>query len=648
MIRRMQATFGRLENETLQLAPGLNILTAPNESGKSTWCAFLRAMLYGIDTSQREKNGIKPDKIRFAPWSGARMEGSMDLVVDGEEITIRRGSKSAAAPLRDFEAVYTGTQEPVPWLTAADAGERLTGVSAGVFERSAFVRQLGLGVESSPELERRITAMVSTGEEGQSYTQADATLRAWQRRVRHNQHGRIPALEAEAAAVAASLAELREAARGQGSLEERAELLRSQRDDCRRKVEESRSAERAGALERLGACRVEREQLRGQEAAAQEAALQARRALESSVFAGFEPAAAQAAAEKDAALFRAAHDRAAQKSSPAAHWAALGLCAALLVGAWWLWYLLIPAAAALSVFGWRLFVAGRAKKDAAKAAADCEEILSKYKIGDIEELTALQKDYGRLCERRQRAEDTWLAASRALSAFEAGQQKLEAEVLEGLDFSGGDSAAAAASRALQAAENEYRSLREDCALAQGRLEALGDPLVLETQQQALKEELQRLHARHEALELSARTLSAANAELQTRFSPGLARRTAELMTRLTGEGLAELTLSRTLDAMLRREEDTLPHEAAFLSRGALDQLYLAMRLALCELVLPAERACPVILDDALMSFDDERLAKALLLLAEQQRQVLLFTCQGREREIFAALPPCEGVPPAVT
>ena len=49
-IYKMTATFGKLERAELTLQPGLNILTAPNEWGKSTWCAFLVAMLYGLDT----------------------------------------------------------------------------------------------------------------------------------------------------------------------------------------------------------------------------------------------------------------------------------------------------------------------------------------------------------------------------------------------------------------------------------------------------------------------------------------------------------------------------------------------------------------------------------------------------------------------
>ena len=46
-LKKLQASFGGLQNETLVLEDGLNILQAPNEGGKSTWSAFLRAMLYG-------------------------------------------------------------------------------------------------------------------------------------------------------------------------------------------------------------------------------------------------------------------------------------------------------------------------------------------------------------------------------------------------------------------------------------------------------------------------------------------------------------------------------------------------------------------------------------------------------------------------
>ena len=53
-------------------------------------------------------------------------------------------------PFGTFEAVYTGTQEPVPGLTGADCGELLLGVGREVFERSAFLGQSGsLAIQST-------------------------------------------------------------------------------------------------------------------------------------------------------------------------------------------------------------------------------------------------------------------------------------------------------------------------------------------------------------------------------------------------------------------------------------------------------------------------------------------------------------------
>ena len=72
-IYKMTATFGKLEHETLTLQPGLNVITAPNEWGKSTWCAFLIAMLYGIDTRVKSTKTTLADKERYAPWSGSPM-----------------------------------------------------------------------------------------------------------------------------------------------------------------------------------------------------------------------------------------------------------------------------------------------------------------------------------------------------------------------------------------------------------------------------------------------------------------------------------------------------------------------------------------------------------------------------------------------
>ena len=82
-IKSMTAVFGKLTGEKLELQPGFNLIEAPNEGGKSTWAAFLKAMFYGIDTRDRDKKGYLADKNRYQPWSGAPMEGEITLVWQG-------------------------------------------------------------------------------------------------------------------------------------------------------------------------------------------------------------------------------------------------------------------------------------------------------------------------------------------------------------------------------------------------------------------------------------------------------------------------------------------------------------------------------------------------------------------------------------
>ena len=161
-IKSMTATFGRLERARLEPGPGLTLIHGPNEGGKSTWAAFWRAMLYGIDTRDRDKKGYLADKNRYQPWSGAPMEGEVVLDYEGRDITIRRGPRGNT-PFGAFSAVFTGTQEPVPGLTASNCGELLTGVGAEVFTRSAFLGDGNLSLTTAPELERRIAALVTSG-----------------------------------------------------------------------------------------------------------------------------------------------------------------------------------------------------------------------------------------------------------------------------------------------------------------------------------------------------------------------------------------------------------------------------------------------------------------------------------------------------
>ncbi len=199
-IQEMRATFGKLQDQTLSLKPGLNCIYAPNESGKSTWSHFLRIMLYGLSTRER---GDLADKNRFAPWSGAAMRGQLQVADgNGTSLTLSRDTRRANAPMGQFACTYTGTATAVPGIDGQNAGETLLGVPREVFERSAFIRQSALAVDSDAELERRIAALITTGEEDVSYIEVQERLKKQLNRRRSNRaNGQIPALEREIALV---------------------------------------------------------------------------------------------------------------------------------------------------------------------------------------------------------------------------------------------------------------------------------------------------------------------------------------------------------------------------------------------------------------------------------------------------------------
>ena len=146
----------------------------------------------------------------------------------------------------------------------------------------------------------------------------------------------------------------------------------------------------------------------------------------------------------------------------------------------------------------------------------------------------------------------------------------------------------------------------------------------------LENQLARRREEYAALTAAMSALEEANTQLQERFSPELNSLTGQYMARLTGGRYQTVTLNRELEALAARTGDVLPHSALYLSRGTADQLYLAVRLAVCALCLPQKP--PILLDDALAAFDDGRVEQALALLRELavEQQVLLFTCQQRE------------------
>ena len=710
-ILEMQAAYGRLRGDSLRLEPGLNLIYAPNESGKSTWCSFIRTMLYGLPTRQ---SGPLADKNRFAPWTGEAMQGRMDLETGGRRWTVLRDTRRASAPMQNFACTYTGTAQPVPEVNGQNLGETLLGVPREVFQRSAFIGQSGLAVSQDPELERRIAALLSTGQEDVSYSESYDRLKKLLNRRRHNKTGLIPQLEQEQARLDDALrrqveltAQLENAREQQCTAQTRVEELEQRRAQWEalekqealrqwRETQEdlARRSQQLTALQQLDGDLPDRDTLARMQAQlelleqAGGTLTQARRIAQQ------RQTEAQTAQEAWSAhpLYpndeKQLRQQAEAMTAPAGPGKALPIAAGVLLCAAAAALALLPAPAKLiaaigaaAAVGLLLYYMASRRR----AAAAAQTVQTRK--------TALQRqteEYLRLREDARQAED---AARTAAASAEGLTQQLQGQLVTLLaqvqpfwpEANGADGVRVALTAALRRREaldgaalqvqkaqircdamsrhlpqpplpdpeetlprpvlsreqidaalpqvrNQLREARSRVDSLTGQLRTMDSPESLQAQRDQCTRRLEALQAEYDAIALAMEALTQANTVLQTRFSPALGAETARIFSAITGGRYDKVLLDRNLSLSAQPAGDAMPRALSLLSQGAGDQLYLAVRLAICRMVLPRDKAAPLILDDALANFDDQRLAAALDWLAEESRtrQILLFTCHRRE------------------
>lgn len=673
-IYTMTATFGKLEHQTLTLKPGLNVISAPNEWGKSTWCAFLVAMLYGIDTRERTKQNYLADKERYAPWSGSPMSGRIDLCWNGRDITIERATRGRTI-FGAFQAYETATGLPIKELTATNCGETLLGVEKSVFTRAGFIRLSDMPVSEDDALRRRLNALVTTGDESSAGDALEQKLRDLKNRCRYNRSGLLPQAEAQRDAIADKLrrqqqlqAQAQEYGQALAAVTEEIQSLENHRAALAYAAAQKDSARIAQAQAVRDACAVQLQQLEMQcqglpsmektEAALQQLHNMPRLPeppLQDLPFRGLDAAQTQVMLHADMARYKALTG--AGKMIPYLLIAGIA-CIGAVVLAFTLprfmpWNWLLPAAGLLPLVCRLLLRIGQRR--------ECHALEEKYGSSDpalwekaaqahAENQTAYAHamdayNRARVAYDSQTAGTTpqrWEQIHRLLTQLEAAQKEYRqacthADSLCAMakdapppDFPDtltctAEETSVSLGKAL--AKREHLQLRYGQCI--GQAEALGQEDSLQQQLTAVETRIAHLEDIYTAATIALQTLSQASDNLQRKFAPRISQRAQALFARLTGNRYDRLLLGEDLSVSAGAlGEDTL-RSGLWRSDGTADQLYLALRLAVAEELTPT---APLVLDDALVRFDDTRLANAMAILTDValNKQVILFSCQSRE------------------
>ncbi len=713
-IYSMTATFGKLEHETLTLKSGVNIIEAPNEWGKSTWCAFLVNMLYGLDTRARTTKTELADKERYAPWSGAPMSGSIDLNWNGRDITIQRQTKGRLI-FGEFRAFETATGLDVPELNGSNCGQILLGVERSVFTRAGFLKLTDLPVTQDDALRRRLNNLVTTGDESGAGDRLQSQLKDLKNKCRFNRSGLLPQAEAQKSQLEGQIAELEQLEAQSQTLHQRHQALNdriavlenhkaalryaaAQEDTAR--VGQALAAQKA-AQEKADilkdACQALPSRQEAEEAVAEGKALQKALGslqMENSMLPPLPPAPAHYEPGRAALLLKQAEEdfsqytRLQEKKKKQNRLVLLlfFLAAAVLTGlALCHWVFSLPMGLALPIGGGAaaaglifllIFCILRTRKHyaAVEAVFDRHPGLSPDRwIPDAQGYDGLCRAYERELAHAQALRgdlDSRTASLKEAVCSYSGDQSLEDRLDWWRNAAAQWDSLADATRELRQAEHhaqalqamaktaqppafadlmteteaetdgyltsarlELRQVQQKLDQSQGRAQALGQMQALRSKLSSVNRRIHKLEDTYAALEIAQRALTAATAQLQRRFAPRISKRAQELFSRLTGGRYVRLTLSDDLSVNTAAQcEDTL-RLGIWRSDGTVDQLYLALRLAVAEELTPD---APLILDDALVRFDDHRLAQAMDILREmgQHKQVILFTCQKREGAVY--------------
>ncbi len=680
-IYSMTATFGKLEQQTLTLEPGLNIIEAPNEWGKSTWCAFLAAMLYGLETRTHSTKNTLADKERYAPWSGAPMSGRMALQWQGRDITIERKTKGRLI-FGDFLAYETATGIAVPELTAANCGQMLLGVERSVYLRSGFIRQENMPVTEDDALRRRLNALVTTGDESGAADTLEKKLRELKNTCRYNKTGLLPQAQARAQALEQQLARLADAQQQLSRLTAEQSLLQQQQaqlvnheaalrhaaaqenrqriaaaeEECRRAAQEADTlAQICEELPSAGTARAKLEQFQTLQETFLSLQLQ-RQDADAAAFQGLtgEEAAQQARLDRQryealiakgglpalllGLLLLAAGGALFYFQYPLYSYIALGLGAVLLlVGLLGRHGSRRKAARIQALYGDVPASQWEALAQSYQAQINWQERLAHARQA-MENLTQGQNppDFREHLENALTQWDALAAAREQLARLEAMRRSLAQlptqaqapEFPDTLTLSLEESQS-------QLRENNARQhrLQQQLGHCMGQMAQLGQESDLRQRLDALYRRIRRLEDTYAALTLAQNTLKDAALELQRRFAPQITQRAQQLFSQMTAGRYDRLTLTEDFRIHAAAQEENTLHSAHFRSEGTADQLYLALRLAVSEALTPQ---APLVLDDALVRFDDRRLAAVLKILQEeaQHKQVLLFTCQSRENALI--------------
>ncbi len=273
------------------------------------------------------------------------------------------------------------------------------------------------------------------------------------------------------------------------------------------------------------------------------------------------------------------------------------------------------------------------KRERDEALATLLELFSRYRHAEtLDEIAGFIKELSVKAARQKEIKNelNFIARDIGSISYDEARQKLDeiaakAETAEAVDF--------------DKLKAEYTSLTESLtelksanAAANVRLNAALTSVealpALESEIKTLCEKIKRQKEFCDAADIAINILRDSFAEVRRGYGSLLEKKAGEIFALLTSGKYDSMSISKAFDIAVGETDSFGGREIDYLSSGTADQAYLSLRLALSELICGEKEPLPVLLDDSLAQYDDDRMYTAVKYLKthSENSQIIMFTC----------------------
>lgn len=568
-------SFGKFENFTIDFDNGFNMIYGENEYGKSTIMAFIAMMFYGCPSGNKKGRDISRNlRTRYMPWSGKRMEGILEFQHMGDMYRVEKiWGKSEKS---DRVRIYKNGVEDVVLKPGEDVGWHFLNMDAKTFERSIYI-----GGESFFEdtgegdsISDKISNISSTGDEAVSADSMIKKLNEVREGLvsRSGRAGELVKLRAEIEKISERYYLAVE--------QEKSRHWASSSDAYTAKLEELKQ-QNEDIRDRI-------EFLKLEELIELENEYRSKRKHLSS----------KSVSDEN------------RSKDPHKIWALLA-------------FVMIISAIPAIIYDHYIvggFLVG---------FGVIQLIMS---IGRKPLAATLDYEYQDALECRSR-----LKTLKNVYGYDG--LTIDDLVDRQIEFSGGNISDNSIENLMvryEANNKEISELYQNISyVRENRVILTESPETIRRELMALKEQERELNHRYQVACAACEVMEETVGEIRQSFGPQLNRLTSEIMSNITGGAYSDVMVQKNYHMKVIPGEDGHYREFSYLSSGTVQQLYLALRLAVIKMITESE-TLPLMLDDILTLYDDGRAQETLEYLKKysENGQVIMFTCHAHIRDMY--------------